>query len=134
MKQLKITVDGKVYDVAVEILDEGDTSAAPAAPARRTAAPMAAARASGAATAAPMPAAAPAAGGGAGDVPSPLAGKVVSVDAPVGTEVKAGDTVMTLEAMMMNTSVSAPQDGKVTAVHVSEGQGVDEGQPLLTIG
>ncbi|MCD8482497.1 MAG: acetyl-CoA carboxylase biotin carboxyl carrier protein subunit [Verrucomicrobia bacterium] len=86
--------------------------------------------------AAPAPAAAaksPAAAG-AGDVTSPLAGKVVSIDAPVGTAVKAGDKVITLEAMKMNTVVSASSDGTVKAILVNPGDSVEEGQPLLTIG
>jgi biotin carboxyl carrier protein len=136
MKQLKVTVDGKVYEVSVEIL--GEDASAPAAPAPRRSggtAPATAARATTppVAAAAPPPTAAAGGGSGAGDVPSPLSGKVVSIDAPEGTEVAAGDNVMTLEAMKMNTSVTAPKAGKVTKVHVSEGQGVDEGSPLLTI-
>ena len=47
--------------------------------------------------------------------------------------VKAGAPVLTLEAMKMNTVVSAPTDGTVSVVHVNPGDVVEEGQPLLTI-
>jgi biotin carboxyl carrier protein len=58
---------------------------------------------------------------------------VVSIDVPIGAEVTAGQQVITLEAMKMNTVVSAPAGGTVKAVHVAAGDSVEEGQALLTI-
>lgn len=104
MKKLRITVDGKVFDVSVELLDQvSSTTSAPAA-------------------------------AGAGDVPSPLAGKVVSLDVAPGTAVKAGDQILTLEAMKMNTIIYAPASGTLTAFCVSAGDTVQEGQALAKIG
>ena len=112
MKKLRITVDGKVFDVSVELLDQvSSTTAAPA----------------------PAPAPAPAAAG-AGDVPSPLAGKVVSLDVAAGASVKAGDQILTLEAMKMNTIIYAPASGTLTAFCVNPGDTVQEGQALAKIG
>jgi biotin carboxyl carrier protein len=128
MKKLRVTVDGKSYDVVVEILDAG-TAPAPVtpAPARQ---PEAAAPAP-----APVAAAAPAAArsGGPGDVASPLAGKVVSIDVTVGQMVAEGAQVATIEAMKMNTYIFAPKAGRVAAVLVSPGNGVEEGMVLLQI-
>ena len=127
MKKLRITVDGKVFDVSVELLDQvSSTTAAPApapvaAPAPAASAPVA--------TPAPAPAAA-----GAGDVPSPLAGKVVSLDVAAGAPVKAGDQILTLEAMKMNTIIYAPASGTLTAFCVNPGDTVQEGQALAKIG
>lgn len=127
MKNLRITVDGKVFDVNVEIL--GEQSAVASRPAAATVA--------GAAIAAPVaPAPAPAAAApsaSAGDVPSPLAGKVVSLDKKVGDAVQVGDQLMTLEAMKMNTLVYSPAAGTITAIKVNVGDGVQEGQPLCTL-
>lgn len=125
-KQLRITLNGKTYDVLAEMIDDG----MPSMPAPAVRAAVATAPAAVPAASAPK---APAAAG-AGDVTSPLAGKVVSIDAPVGMAVKAGDKVITLEAMKMNTVVTASSDGTVKAVLVNPGDSVDEGQPLMTIG
>jgi len=130
-KKLRITVNGKVYDVVAELLSEDGIATSSVQPI--VAAPAASAAA--AATAAvPTPASsAPASGGGAGSIPSPLAGKIVSIDAAVGTQVSAGQTIITLEAMKMNTVVSAPTSGKITSVSVHAGDSVEEGQTLMTL-
>ena len=137
MKKLRITVDGKVFDVSVELLDQVSSTTAAPAPAP-VAAPAPAASALVAASApatAPAPAPAPApAAAGAGDVPSPLAGKVVSLDVAAGASVKAGDQILTLEAMKMNTIIYAPASGTLTAFCVNPGDTVQEGQALAKIG
>lgn len=131
MKKLRVTVDGKIFNVTVEILDE----AAGAAPANRPAAATAPV-----AEAAPDPAAAPApsatvkSAGGPGEVLSPLSGKVVSIDVTVGQEVEEGKQVATIEAMKMNTYVFAPKSGKVTSITATAGTAVEEGGTLLVIG
>jgi len=131
MKKLRVTIEGKAYDVHVEILDEGARNAPTAARPVETAAP--------AATIAPAvvlaaPVASAAAGPkGAGDVPSPLAGKLVSIDVKVGQAVAEGAQVATVEAMKMNTYIFAPKSGSVTAVLANPGDGVEEGTVLLRI-
>lgn len=127
MKNLRVTVDGKVYNVTVEMLD------APAAPAPSVRAPVTAAAPATVPTAA-VPAAAPkAAAGGAGEIGSPLAGKVVSIDVALGQAVDEGQQVATIEAMKMNTYVFAPKAGKVTAITAVAGTAVEEGAPLLVV-
>ena len=127
MKKLRVTVDGKVFDVTVELPDE----IAPAMP-RPVAAPAAAAPVP-AAPAPVAPAPAPKAAAGPGDVRSPLAGKVVSIDVQIGATVAEGAQVATIEAMKMNTYVFAPKAGKVAAVRVHPGEAVEEGAALLSI-
>ena len=112
MKKLRVTVQGKSYDVTVELL--GDAAATPApAPASATPAPDT---------------------GGGNEVPSPLAGKVVSIGVQVGQKVNEGDELMVLEAMKMNTHVYAPGAGTVTGILVQPGDNVEEGQSLATLG
>lgn len=129
MDHLRITVEGKAYDVIVEKIG-GDDSASQPAPVVRAAAPAAAARA---AAPAPAPAPKPIAAG-AGDAPSPLAGIVQAVEVAVGATVNEGDLVITLEAMKMYTPINAIASGTIKAIHVKVGDAVEEGQILYTIG
>ena len=129
MKKLRVTVDGKSYDVLVEILDTG----APAVPGAVAPAPLAAPVTAASVTAPAAPAAAAKASGGPGDVLSPLAGKIVSIDVKVGQAVEEGAQVATIEAMKMNTYIFAPKSGRVAAVLANPGDGVEEGAVLLQI-
>ncbi len=129
----KVTLNGKTYEVEVEkgeaVLLKEYAAAAPAAP---VAAPVATAPAAPAA-----PAAAPAAASvqlGAGTaVNAPLPGTVLQIKASVGQAVKAGETVMIIEAMKMENEIVAPRDGKITSVVVQKGAAVNASDPLFTI-
>lgn len=128
IKKLRVTVDGKAYEVTVEMDDDAPMSAPPA--------PVPAASVASAAVApppTPAPSAASSAPAAAGDVPSPLAGRVTAVNVEAGQAVKEGDHLITLEAMKMNTFVMAPRAGKVKAVKVAVGTAVEEGQGLVTL-
>jgi biotin carboxyl carrier protein len=130
MKNLRITLEGKTYDVAVEIL--GDTASAPA-PAPVMAAPAAAAPAPvAAAPAAPAPAAPAPAGGST--IASPMAAMVMKVKVAVGQAVADKQEIMVLEAMKMETPIYAASAGTVQAVLVKDGDSVSEGQGLVVIG
>lgn len=121
MKNLRITVNGTAYDVQVEELG-GSSATAAAAPA-----PVAAA---------PAPAAKPAAPAGAQGsvvVKAPMPGTVVNVVVSAGQAVKAGDDLVFIEAMKMETPVKAPQDGTVATVNVAKGESVDSGKVLVTL-
>ncbi|EDY81352.1 Biotin-requiring enzyme domain protein [Verrucomicrobiia bacterium DG1235] len=133
MKHLRITIEGKTYEVDVEILGEEMEAAKRPAGSGATRSRPASAAAPMAAPSAPAPSAAAAVASAPGDVPSPLSGKVVSVDVKVGDAVTEGSQLITLEAMKMNTIVSAPTGGSVSAIHVAAGDSVEEGQPLLSL-
>ena len=134
MKKLRITVEGKVYEVEVEVL--GSSNAAPAAPAAvapATPAPVAADPVAPAPAPAPKAAAPAPAAAGAGDVACPLAATVVAVNVKEGQTVKAGDLLVTLEAMKMSTPINSDRAGTVSKIYVAAGQSVQEGQPLVAI-
>ncbi len=56
---------------------------------------------------------------------APMPGRVVTVTAAAGKKVKQGETLVTLEAMKMETAVRADSDGEVAEVLVEKGQTVD---------
>lgn len=129
MKKLRVTVDGKSFEVVVEALDEQGKPTqfqqavpAPAFQQSSVAPPPASA---------PKQAAPQAAGAGA--VISPLAGRIVSVDCQVGQKVASGAQLVTVEAMKMNTFVYAASDGTVSTIAVAPGDAVEEGQVLVTL-
>ncbi|MED5226925.1 MAG: acetyl/propionyl/methylcrotonyl-CoA carboxylase subunit alpha [Pseudomonadota bacterium] len=63
---------------------------------------------------------------------APMPGKVVSIKVSENDRVKAGDTLIILEAMKMEHSIKAPVDGVVTKVFYTIGDQVDEGKELLS--
>jgi len=119
MKNLRITVNGTVYDVQVE---EVDGSAAPAPV--QTAAPAAK----------PAHAPKPAATAGGEPVKSPMPGTIINVNVTAGQSVKKGDVLVVLEAMKMENEIKAAKDGKIISVSVNKGESVDTGTVLVTIG
>ena len=50
-----------------------------------------------------------------------------------GDSVKAGDTLLILEAMKMENEISAPQDGTIASVNVSKGDTVNSGDLLCSM-
>jgi acetyl-CoA carboxylase biotin carboxyl carrier protein len=113
------------------------TITAAAAPVYAAAPAPVAAPAAAAPAAAP---AAPAADAFANAVKSPMVGTVYlaadpssPVFASVGTQVKAGDTILIVEAMKVMNPITAPTSGTLTAVHVENSQPVEYDQPLFTI-
>ena len=64
---------------------------------------------------------------------APLPGVITEVKVAVGDEVKAGDTVVVLEAMKMANNLESEKAGTVKAVLVKEGDSVMEDTPLVVI-
>ncbi|OYU99200.1 MAG: hypothetical protein CFE45_13790 [Burkholderiales bacterium PBB5] len=74
------------------------------------------------------------AGASDGRLRASLSGRVVALQVAVGDVVKAGQPLLTLEAMKMEHQHSAPCDGTVTALSVALGDQVAGGRVLLAIG
>ena len=68
-----------------------------------------------------------------GGLTTPLPGVVAAVVAKVGQAVRAGETLMVIEAMKMEHSISAPYDGIVKVIHFAPGDRVPEGSQLLEL-
>ena len=117
---LSVTVDGVAYTVELE--DGATVSAVPAAAVAATAP---------SAPAAPVAVAAPAAAAGSGDVVSPMPGIVLDICVKAGDSISRGDQVCALEAMKMKSAIRASRDGVVASIEVSEGQRVAHGAVLV---
>ncbi|SRR5579883_3223935 len=75
-----------------------------------------------------------------GLVASPMVGTAYRAAAPgarpfvdVGEQVKAGDTLIIIEAMKTMNQIPAPRAGTVTQILVEDGQPVEYGEPLMII-
>jgi acetyl-CoA carboxylase biotin carboxyl carrier protein len=75
-----------------------------------------------------------------GVVASPMVGTAYLGASPgarpfveIGTQVKAGDTLMIIEAMKTMNQIPAPRAGTVTQILVEDGRPVEYGEPLLII-
>lgn len=73
-----------------------------------------------------------AAGGTDNVVAAPMPGVVVRLVALEGQDVRAGEALLVIESMKLETTLHAPVDG-ILALHVAAGQGFDRGAPLATI-
>lgn len=120
MKNYTITVNGNVYDVAVEENGESQNFAPQKAQPRQAPA----------AKAAPAPVSA---GAGNVKIEAGAAGKVFSIDSKPGDAVKRGDAILVLEVMKMETPVVAPEDGTVASIEVTVGQAIEAGKLLATL-
>ena len=69
----------------------------------------------------------------AGDLHAPMAGKIIRVLVQPGEHVKAGATLLILEAMKMEQQITAPQDGVVTRLLCREGDQVTAGTELVVL-
>ena len=131
--KLKLTIDGKVFEVDVEAAEPepprpgyvpaGGAVRLPAAP-------------PGAGTSVPSsPTSAKPPSGGPFDETkicrSPISGVVVRVSAQAGQSIQSNDVLMVLEAMKMETTITSPVAGKVAKVNVAAGDTVQGGQVLV---
>jgi methylmalonyl-CoA carboxyltransferase 1.3S subunit len=126
--KLNITIDGKTYEVEVEAEQPEAQANLPrnlgglnigSVPLR-------------------VPAAAPAASAASDKVEdeskvcrSPVTGVVVRVAAQVGQSLQTGDILLVLEAMKMETNITAPAAGKIAVIRVKQGDGVQSGQVVV---
>jgi methylmalonyl-CoA carboxyltransferase small subunit len=112
--KLQITIDGRVYEVDVEVLEDDESQQAPSHSPHHTAH----------------------AAGGVWDADekvchSPVMGLVIKVNVEPGQAVEAGTLMVVLEAMKMETNVIAPRAGTVKSVPVKPGDPVKVNEMLV---
>ncbi len=132
MKQFRVTVNNKQYDVCVEEMTGGAAPVAAAPAAAPVPAAVPAPAAAPAPAAGPAPAAAPAPADGT-PVSAPMPGTILEVKCNVGDVVKSGQPLFVLEAMKMENDIVAPQDGTIAAISATKGGSVNTGDTLAVL-
>lgn len=112
MKVYKVKVNGKVYEVEVEAVDEVKGSIETPAATKVDNTPVS---------------------DGANTINAPIAGKVLAIKVNVGETVKKGQTVAIIEAMKLENEIQSAYDGKVAAIKVSEGTDVKNKDVLIVL-
>lgn len=114
MKIYKVKVNGKLFEVELEAVNEvaGSISAPVSAPA---------------------PAAAPAPVTGGQTIDAPIAGKVLKINVKVGDTVKKGQNVAVIEAMKLENEIPASIEGTVKEIRVSVGAQVNNKDVLIVL-
>ncbi len=125
--KLQISIDGKTYEAEVEVLEDdalprqmnyGPSNPIPAAGKPEQAAAQKQAPAAEAAEEAKL-------------CRSPVTGIVIKVNVEPGQAIQANDPIMVLEAMKMETNVTAHAAGKVKNVRVAKGDSVKVNQVVV---
>jgi len=126
--KLQVTVEGKTYEVEVEILEEDEGSRPPGYGSYQPATPP---------PPMPSPGSQFQSGANCGEADggkvcrSPITGLVIRVNVEPGQAVQANDLLMVLEAMKMENSVTAPAAATVKSVNVAPGDSVKVGQVVV---
>lgn len=130
MRKFMINVNGNSYEVEVEEVGIDSSVQRPATPVK-AAAPV---------QAAPAPKAAPKAekkevvvSAGQEVIEAPMPGNIWKIEVKEGDSVKAGDTLLILEAMKMENEILAPRDGVVSSINTTTGATVNTGDKLVVI-
>ena len=112
MKIYKVKVEGKIYEVELEAVEEVKGSVeAPVASKNDT--PVSS---------------------GSKTILAPIAGKVIDVKVNVGDTVKKGQTVAIIEAMKLENEIQSQEDGKVVDIKVAKGSSVNNKDVLIVLG
>ena len=132
MRKFVINVNGNSYEVDVEEVKGGVQIQRQSAPVARPTAPASTV----AATTTPTPAIVNkevVVFAGQEIIESPMPGNIWKIEVTEGQMVKAGDTLLILEAMKMENEILAPRDGKVVSIATTTGASVNTGDKLVII-
>ncbi|HOL14721.1 MAG TPA: biotin/lipoyl-binding protein [Bacillota bacterium] len=127
MKKYKVTVDGRIFNVAVEEVTAPD-SVLNRGSARRIEDFPAHPPESKTESQPPRPSA-----DGFLNVEAPMPGSIVDIVVNIGDKVKEGDVLLILEAMKMENEITAPQAGTVREIYVTAGNTVATGDILMAL-
>ncbi len=111
MKIYKVKVNGKVYEVEVEAVEE-TTETIKKTETVKTPEPVSE---------------------GGNNILAPIAGKVIDIRVKVGETIRKGQTVAVIEAMKLENEIQSAYDGKVKEIAVSNGSDVRNKDVLIVL-
>jgi biotin carboxyl carrier protein len=134
MKKLLITVNGKRYEVDVEVVqdDEAAEGRPPFRPPVRTMDSYITPPTAVVPNPVPTATKSKASGTDKKTLTSPINGVILEIPVKEGAAVKQNDILFVLEAMKMKTNISSPQTGKIKSIKARVGDKIEAGQVLLT--
>ena len=121
MKNYNITVNGKVYQVAVEEIAESEFKEQQQQSTEQDQSEKADTNIKASST------------GNGIIVTAPMPGTIIGVNVQIGDSVKAGQVLCILEAMKMENEIVAPEDGRISEITVSKGAQVESGDTLVRL-
>lgn len=127
LRNFRITVEGKTFDVTVEEIGAEKNQAPPPKPVetkREVSPPVV--------QVAPQPAPAPASGTGKA-VLAPMPGKIISIKVSKGDSITFGQTLLVMEAMKMEQEIKSTFDGTVSDILISDNETVRKNQQMILI-
>jgi glutaconyl-CoA/methylmalonyl-CoA decarboxylase subunit gamma len=127
MKRLLITVNGKRYEVDVEVVQDDDLIQSQ--PVFRP--PVRTMDSYVTPVTAPLPTKTKHSTADKKTLASPINGIVLEIPVKEGQSVKENDVLFVLEAMKMKTNISSPQTGKIKSIKVKVQDTIEAGQALL---
>ena len=131
----RVNVNGLDYDVRIDnypgVAPSQTVMPNPALPKRTPAVPVAPAAPAAQRAMTPPPVPEELSGGNV--LKAPMPGLILDVQVRAGDSVKAGQTVIIMEAMKMENSINVKIDGTVKEIHVQKGAQVMTGHTLLVV-
>lgn len=132
--KLRITVEGKAYEVDVDVLEDANSGyGGYSPPTPRVSPPPRAAEAAPVRAAPPSPVANGNGNGNDRAVKAPIVGTVMQVKVKPGDTVELNQVLLVMEAMKMETNIASPMPGKVKSVLAAPGDAVKAGQVLVEL-
>ena len=129
MSKYRITLDGKTYEMEVELITENGVKQ----PAVRKENRELKSSPKEAAVKAVEPSTQKQTVMNAGDVVAPMPGTVIRIVKGEGETVKSGELVLVLEAMKMENEIAAPVDGTITKMRCTVGGTVAGGEVMFEV-
>ncbi len=128
MSKYRIRINGKTYEMEIELVDEKEDKKQ-----RASAISVASYKSTDSVVQVINPKAERQTHLDDGMVKSPMPGSVIKIMSKAGDVVEIGEPVLVLEAMKMENEICAPRSGKIKEVFVVEGQTVPGKAPLFVM-